>query len=123
MKPFPFSPARRDLVIKQGATWIYPITWERPAGTPVDISGFTARMQIRDDAYSSTVLVDMTTANGRITIDGPAGTVTLILADDLTAALSFRGTAAYDLELVQASPRWVVPLIGGSVTLMPEVTR
>ena len=76
MKPFPFSPARRDLVIKQGATWLYPITWERPAGTPVDISGFTARMQIRDDAYSSTVLVDMTTANGRITIDGPAGTVT-----------------------------------------------
>lgn len=120
--PFPFMPTRRDLTIIQGATWTYPIIWQRPAGNPLDLSGFRARMHIRKSYRVPDLLAELTTENGRIVIDGAEGRITLSLSAEETGALRF-SEALYDLELVQDDPVWVVRLIAGKVRLERSVTR
>lgn len=89
--------------------------------TPVDLTGATARMQIRDTAESEDILFSLTTENGRIIIDNTAKTITLkILAVD-TDDLPFL-TGVYDLEFVAADAT-VTALLQGTVTVEAEVTR
>ncbi len=114
--------AKLKLVIEQGATFSQQITWK--AGTPavpVDLTGCTARMQIRPTIPSATVHTSITTENGGITLGGVAGTVLLTMTATQTAALSFT-TAVYDLEVAWADGT-VRRIVYGPVTLSPEVTR
>lgn len=88
---------------------------------PVDLTTYTARMQIRDTVDSITTLVSLTTENGGITLGGVAGTISLLITAAATAALTF-GTAVYDLEVVTAGGI-VTRLFSGAVALSKEVTR
>lgn len=114
--------AKLKLVIEQGATFRKTLTWS--AGTPavlVDLTGCTARMQIRSEIASPDILVDMTTENGGITLGGVAGTIVMYISPVDTAALSWT-TGAYDLEIIFSSTD-VRRLLYGPVTVSPEVTR
>jgi len=87
---------------------------------PVDLTGYTARMQIRSKLEDLTVLTELTTENNRILIDNTLKTITLTIPANVTAALNFQ-SAVYSLELVNGSE--VTPFIGGTVSLIKEVTR
>jgi len=89
--------------------------------TPVDLLNYTARMQIRSKLTSDAVILELTTANGGVVIDNTAKTVTILMSAAQTAALNF-STAVYSLELVLSGTE-VVPFCGGTLTLVPEVTR
>jgi hypothetical protein len=89
--------------------------------TPVDLTGYTARMQVRASAAATAVLLDLTTENGGITLGGTDGTITCTSSATQTAALTF-GTGVYDLELVDGSGV-VTRLAEGSVCVSREVTR
>lgn len=124
--------AKKNLTIEQGATWrdSYTLLQPAPTGTPIadmlpiDLTGYTARMQIRPDYASTTVLVELTTENARITITPAAGTIALYISDTDTSALAFADApAVYDLELVPPAPGDVIRLLRGTVTLSPEVTK
>ena len=110
------------LSIDQGATFTRQVTWKtgKPA-TPVDLTGCTARMQIREAIESPEVLVSLTTANGGITLGGPAGTVALRIEADTTAAFEWRA-GVFDLE-IEFADGTVRRLLAGTVTVSPEVTR
>ncbi len=114
--------SKLKLTIEQGATFSQPITWKagNPAA-PVDLTGCTARMQIRPTIPSSTVYASLTTENGGITLGGTAGTVLLTMTAVQTAALGFT-TAVYDVEVAWADGT-VRRIVYGPVTLSPEVTR
>jgi hypothetical protein len=87
---------------------------------PIDLSGMTARMQIRSDVDSDTVIHSLTTENGGITLGGANGTIALVIPAADTDGFTF-DTAVYDLELVNGS---VVTLVtSGVVALVKEVTR
>lgn len=86
----------------------------------VNLTGYTARMQIRDSANGATVLTELTTANGKITLGGVAGTITLALSATETAALTWTW-GQYNLELATGSH--VDRLLEGRVTVRSEVTR
>lgn len=88
---------------------------------PVNLTGFTARMQIRETVESTTVLHSLTTENGGITLGGAAGTIALTISASDTAAFTF-DTAVYDLEVVSGGGI-VTPVASGTVTLTDEVTR
>lgn len=88
---------------------------------PVDLTGFTARMQIRGDIDSTAVIAELTTANGGIVIDNTLKTITLLISAVNTALFTFT-TAVYDLELVSSGAQ-VTPFCGGIITLVKEVTR
>ena len=88
--------------------------------TPVDLAAYTARMQIRPTLTSSTIIQELTTANGGVVIDNVSKTITIVITAAQTTLLTF-STAVYSLELVSGTE--VVPFCGGTITLVPEVTR
>ncbi|OYT26316.1 MAG: hypothetical protein B6V02_01970 [Thermoprotei archaeon ex4572_64] len=79
-------------------------------------------MQIRE-SHSSDVLLELSTSNGRLSINGVNGTITANVDADVTAALDFE-TAVWDIELYPAGDESLAisPLFG-EVTLRLEVTR
>lgn len=87
---------------------------------PVNLTGFTARMQIRETIESTTTLVSLTEASG-ITLGGAAGTIGITISATATALLDF-DSAVYDLEVVSAGGI-VTPVAYGNVYLNDEVTR
>ena len=116
------DPGRYDMTIWQGATFQRVFTWR--VGTPaanVNLTGYTARMQLRTAANAATPVLEATTENGRITLGGAAGTITLNLPATVTVALP-ANQYAYDLELVSGSGQ-VTRLIEGFTTVDAEVTR
>jgi hypothetical protein len=88
--------------------------------TPIDLTGYTARMQIRSSLDSSTVIQELTTANSGVIIDNTYKTITVVLTAAQTAALTF-SSAVYSLELVVGSE--VYTFCTGTLTLVKEITR
>jgi len=89
--------------------------------TPVDLANYMARMQIRPTLASTTIIQELTTSNGGIALDNSAKTVTILMTAIQTTAFTFT-SAVYSLELVLSGTE-VVPFCGGTITLVPEVTR
>ena len=90
-------------------------------GTPVDLTGFKARMAIKN-RVGGTVLYTLTTENGGIVIDAAAKLVTLNISAADTTLMTFT-TGVYDLEMVSgATPAVVTALLSGRVTVTREVT-
>jgi hypothetical protein len=88
---------------------------------PVDLTGYTARMQIREKLDSTTIIKELTTENAGIVIDTATNKINLFISAADTAAFTF-SSAVYSLELV-SSTNVVSPLINGTLTLVREVTR
>jgi hypothetical protein len=87
---------------------------------PVDLAGYTARMQIREKVTSETVLETLTTSNGKILINNTSKTISMILSAASTEAYTWK-SGVYSLELEKEGV--VVPFIYGSVVVEREVTR
>jgi hypothetical protein len=113
---------KHDIIIEQGATFRRVITWKDANGTAINLTGYTAKMQVRERVGSSTVVLECSSANGRITLGGSAGTITIVAQDEITAPLTPMPKAVYDLELTSAGGE-VTRLLRGGVEIVPEVTR
>lgn len=85
---------------------------------PVDLTGATARMQIRA-GVGGALLLELTTENGGLAITGP-GTLTRTLSATETAALTWTD-GVYDLE-VEYADGTVQRYLQGAVTVSREVT-
>lgn len=109
-----------DIVADQGATYSQVFTWKDSDGDPVSLVGWTGRMQVRSRVPSATTVLDLTTANGGVTLGGAAGTVTIsVSAADMADVDA--GVYTYDIELVNGST--VERLVMGTFTVRGEVTR
>ena len=113
-------PGKYNFVCPQGATFSKQLSYLIES-VPVDLTGYTARMQVREKPSSSSTIVDLTTENGGITLGGLAGTVLLEISASDTESLVPK-TYVYDLEL-ESSEGFVVRLIEGQFTVTAEVTR
>lgn len=114
--------AKLKLTIEQGATFRKTLTWKTGATpTPVNLTGCTARMQLRSEVASPTVLLSLTTENGGIALGGTSGTIVLLVSATATALITW-AAAVYDLEVVFANGD-VRRLVYGPVTVSLEVTR
>ena len=116
------TPIEKNLTIYQGAT--FRQSWDLTQNnSPLDLAGWTARMQIRQKIASDTVIHELTTENGGINIDvQPDYTrLSLYIAPADTAAIMIK-SAVYDLELVDTAGD-VFRFFKGTVTIDPEVTR
>lgn len=92
------QPGCWDFKIRQGATFETTITWTDDQGNLINLSGYTAEMQVRYEASDPSPIVNLTSSNGGITLGGAAGTIALLLAASATAALQ-PYAALYDLKL------------------------
>lgn len=115
-----------NLCISQGATYKKIFTWI--AGTcgcgtagaqpaPVDLTGYTAAMQIKPFALSSAIYYD---ASADITLGGVDGTITLDIPSADTEGFTW-WNGVYSLLLIDSSGN-VTTLLSGQVTVCPGVT-
>lgn len=88
---------------------------------PVDLQGYTARMQIRPTVESSTVIYEATTTNGQIVLDQTFKTILIQIPAATTEQFDFE-TAVYSVELVSGAGI-VTPFLTGNLVLIREVTR
>jgi hypothetical protein len=122
------APASLNLTMYQGASWDYTLTWTTTAGsvtTPVDLTGYTARMQVRETQSSTATVLSLTSGTG-ITLGGTAGTILLEASATTTAGIATsinpQNQFVYDLELVSGAG-YVTRLVEGNFFIDPEVTR
>lgn len=118
------KPATENLLILQGSSFNHVFRLKNPDLTPIDLTGYTARMQIRASKNSVAVLLDLTEGNGRIEIDGIDGKLTLLIDAITTSGLSKGGV--YDLEIVLpqvSDPDIVYRIVEGKISISKEVTK
>lgn len=117
---------KKDLVIEQGAEFSLTITY-KVSGAAVDLTDYSAYMQVRETKDATTAILDLSTdVGGGITLGGAAGTIAISVsgsadADPNTYDLNF-DTAVYDLKLVDATGE-TLRLLEGIVTLNRQVTN
>lgn len=112
------NPAKHDIVAYQGATYNLTLTWTVD-DVPVDLTNYTAAMQVRKDTSSTGTILDLST-DGGITLGGTAGTISINVSAATMGAAS-PGHYLYDLELDSGSE--VTRLVYGSFRIDAEVTR
>lgn len=108
-----------DIEIEQGATFNLVFLYQDENGAAINLTGMTARMQLRRTYNSPTALISLTTENSRITIDALLGKITLNIDAVTTATLT--GSGVYDLELVNGSN--VSRILEGSYKICAEATK
>src|SRR5690606_7294219 len=111
-------------------------TWEErwqvlddDTGEPVDLTDYEMRMQLRDRRTGALVLtLDRRGSRGGPVAIAPAAVMIRLrveaLADAALSPLNRKLTAGWDAELyIPGSPEYVVPLLSGTATFTPRVTR
>lgn len=112
---------RRDrLVIPQGSYWETSWRVRDSDGVPLaDLSGWSARAQIRATLDSASVLHEWSVAAGNVTLSAPW--VTLIVFDTDSDAWTWTD-GVYDIEVTDPGAR-VYRIAEGTVFVSREVTR
>jgi hypothetical protein len=88
---------------------------------PVSLTGYSARMQIRESVDSTTVIYEASSSTGQIVLNNSLGTITITIPASATTLFTFT-TAVYAVELFDSNGK-VIPFLVGNLTLVPEVTR
>lgn len=112
------NPGTYNFTLYQGADWDRTFTITQ-SGTALNLTGYTASMQIREAADSTAYLLSLTSGSG-ITLGGTAGTVAVAITSAQSSAIT-AGSFAYDLELISGSQ--VTRLLQGAVNVSGNVTR
>lgn len=121
-----------NITCQQGSTLSRTLEIEQPdleadptgnTYEPYDLTGHSARMQVRRTIDSSAFLLELTTDNGGLTINPNPGIFNQILLHaSASVTASVANSGVYDLEIV--SPTGIVDrILEGEFILSPEVTR
>lgn len=122
-----------SFVIEQGATVNFELQYKDATNTPVDLSGYSAKMQIRSD-YNDNSPVTYLTLSSSLQADGTglnlsgssgttpvqSGSIGLYISAATSSMLTFE-TAKYDLELTVNNE--VTRLLEGQVRISKQVTN
>lgn len=109
-----------DISAEQGATFNLVLTWRNPDASAIDLTGCTAKMQVRTSKAAADAVLTLQTGAG-ITLGGTAGTLTLSASAAAMAAIS-AGSYLYDLEVTDAGGS-VTRLVEGAFVVSGEVTK
>lgn len=112
------NPGNYDIVCPQGVTFDRTFTYTL-GGTAVNLTGYTAALQVRAAYDADTALISLTSGSG-ITLGGTAGTIAVTASATVTGAVD-AGSYAWDLELYSGVE--VTRLLQGSFTVTGGVTR
>jgi hypothetical protein len=110
------APVPRTVVIEQARDFYLTVTWKNAAGTPINLTGYSAAFSIRQDYGEPIVLAVVSPTD--ITLGGSAGTITVHL--DQTQTSMDEGT--YVCELVATSGSNIeTSLLKGNIVVRPKV--
>lgn len=114
-----------NLTIHQGEPYGVEMRFFDKNGTPVDLTGYTARMEARERVADEETKFSWSTDTGELVIDGDEGRLTFAVSQDAVNALSTDNLMhiwVYDLFLDDPSGR-SRKACKGTVTIDPRVTR
>jgi hypothetical protein len=123
---------RYNFLIEQGTTFQLELQYKDSNNNPIDLTGYSGRLQIRQTIPSTTVLlclssslnpdgtgINFSGSNG--TTPPTSGSIGIYISAVSSSQLTF-DQAVYDLE-IESSGGFVTRLIEGNVQLSKEVTR
>jgi hypothetical protein len=119
-----------NIVIEQGATYQVELQYKDSNNNPIDLSGYSGRMQIRPAIGSTTSYLYLSSSlqpdgtglnfSGSNGTKSPvSGAIGIYISDTTSSLLTFT-TGVYDLELQSGSV--VTRILQGNVQLSKEVT-
>lgn len=109
-------PERYDIEVYKGDTLFFNLVLRGDKGTPLDLTGWTAKAQIKKVNDSS----PGETPNLIVNIDGPTGTVNIGLTDTDSAALSQSTVYKYDVQLSDGTNTRT--FIGGTIRVTEDIS-
>lgn len=116
------SAGRYDITADQYATFSLPLTWQDASGATINLTGYTALMQVRDS--TGALIIELSTTDGRIVVGAAAPNIVLGIAAPDVEALPAQGAAAWSYDLLLTSPGGVVTrLLAGSFAVAPGVSK
>ena len=130
------SAGRYSFIVEQGATTDFQIVYKDSTGTPINLSGYTAAMQIRNTQGGNVLYASLTSSLGNvytkksgsafISLSGSnlttplvSGSIGVYIGHAITNNFTF-GEAYYDLELTNGHTR--TRLLEGQIKLTKQVT-
>lgn len=107
---------------EQGSTLTRPLGWAPDGVDFSDFTGWAARMQVRASVTSTTVLLELTTENGGISLDLMPGFITLTMTDEEASTKLTWRRGLYQLELIPPGGE-AFRFLEGEIEVSPELTR
>jgi hypothetical protein len=111
--------ANYDFILEQGATFQKELTLKDGNGDHMNLTGYTAKMQIRK-TIDGDLIKEINESSG-ITITANQGKLLLSISATDTAKFNFRN-AVYDLTITSSGGQ-VTRVIQGKITIDYAVTR
>lgn len=114
-----------DITLVPGASWRRRFAFNEPGPVPLDLTGFEARAEVRNQPGGATLYISISevpSADGYIILGGTAGTVDIFISADATEILRTARSAAWDLFLENPNGEDVDQAVRGKVKIGPAVT-
>lgn len=109
------------IIAAQNADYDLLVTWKDSTGSPINLTGFTAALQVRLTYGEATTVISLTNGSG-LTLGGAAGTIAIHIPYSLTAPLQAPKGYVYDLRVASGSGA-ATRILEGELFLSPTVTR
>jgi hypothetical protein len=112
---------KKNFEVDQNATFNFQVQYtEDDEVTPIDLTGASAKLQVRDTQGGSKLAFTLTSPAGGITINGPDGTLNVKITPTQTNKL-FYPKSAYDIMVIDTNGN-KIKLLEGFMTLSRSVT-
>jgi len=111
---------QKNFEVDQNATFSFVLEYKDNSGNAIDLTGASAKMQVRDTAGGTKLAVTLTSPSGGITIDPTNGKLTVKLTPTQTTKL-FYPKSSYDIMLIDSNAN-KTKLLEGFMTLSRSVT-
>jgi hypothetical protein len=111
---------QKNFEVDQNATFTFVVEYKDENGNAIDLTGASAKMQVRDVKGGTKLAVTLTSPSGGIVIAGPLGKLTVTLTPTQTNKL-FYPKSVYDIMVVDSNVN-KIKLLEGFMTLNRSVT-
>lgn len=108
-----------NLYIRNNSDYKAVISW---GGSEVPLSGLSAKMDIKENERSSTILLSLTTENEMIKLDNTAGTIEIVLPYSVTSEITWQ-RGSFDLILYSTLTEEVYYAFGGNIFVTKGITK
>jgi hypothetical protein len=114
--------ATKNFDVDQNTTFVFSVQYTQEDETmPIDLTGCTAKMQVRDTKGGKQLLATLTTPHSSgISINGPTGTLTVTIPASATNKFIYP-KSAYDIVVTDTNGN-KIRLLEGFLTLNRSVT-
>ena len=111
---------QKNFEVDQNATFTFVLDYKDSDGNAIDLTGASAKMQVRDAKGGTKLAVTLTSPSGGIVIDQPNGKLTIKMTPTQTNKL-FYPKSSYDVMVVDSNGN-KIKLLEGFMMLNRSVT-